>query len=461
MVKLCWASGLLSAALFGGCTRTAEVLSRQLEGNDSTADETDSAVVTQDVATADPSPGSFTSSDTSISSNAGGASDPTSDSSSAPSFEPLVAPSLGVGTAFNTTCAFLNYDDSDSDPVEAVFACFGQDDLEPLTLGELSTARREKVVSIMGGDRHACLLTSSGDVWCWGDNSHGQLGGVADERAESPIRVELPEPMQRLSAGAAHVCAISASQRLYCWGDDSEGQLGRSRPDTDAGAPFSAGGLPQAVDLDPWISVAAGQHHTCGVKSDGSAWCWGRNREGQVSQEPSARFTSPRRVNTDHSWNRVVAGEVHTCALRSDGSLWCWGSDATQDSGFPLGISSTEQPVGPTQIGAERWRSLAARSGHTCAVSQNNAMSCWGRNTRGQLGTGDDELRREPTPVVDAVEDVSVGLDHTCVTTSDLDILCTGSNEFGQLGLPEGDHETRFTSLLAQWGELLALRLVH
>lgn len=460
MVRVTWAACLLSAVVFSGCTRTAEVLSRQVESQSSTAAETDSAVITQDVASGDMSSRTFASSDVTVVGTTASIETSTDSSSSTP-FEPLIAPELGVGTALNTTCAFLNYEDGESNTVDAVFACFGQDDLEPLTLSELSPAARQaRLVSIIGGERHVCLLTSEGDVWCWGDNSLGQLGGFAGERTAVPTKVVLPEPVQRISSGAAHVCAISATRTLYCWGDNSEGQLGLGNLDSDAGAPQHERGVPVAVDADPWISVGAGLRHTCGVKSDGSAWCWGRNREGQVSEDPGAQFASPHRVNTDHSWHQVVAGEVHTCALRSDGTLWCWGSNA-EDLEYPLGLTSSAQPLGPTQIGDDRWKSLAARWAHTCAVSQGNELSCWGRNTQGQLGTGDNELRREPTSVADGVAEVTVGLDHTCITTTDLDILCSGSNQFGQLGIPESEHQLRFTSLIAEWSELLAVRFVR
>ena len=61
-------------------------------------------------------------------------------------------------------------------------------------------------------------------------------------------------------------------------------------------------------------SVSAGAIHTCGVRSDGSAACWGSNGRG-LSTPPVGSFDS------------VSAGGRHTCGVRSDGSVACWGSN--------------------------------------------------------------------------------------------------------------------------------------
>jgi alpha-tubulin suppressor-like RCC1 family protein len=90
----------------------------------------------------------------------------------------------------------------------------------------------------LGADGHTCALVDD-EVWCWGDNRHGQLGdGTTEDRAE-PVRVQGLDDAKWVEAGGgprrlpddssesrAHTCALRADDRFVCWGDNDQGQLG-------------------------------------------------------------------------------------------------------------------------------------------------------------------------------------------------------------------------------------------
>ena len=75
------------------------------------------------------------------------------------------------------------------------------------------------------------------------------------------------QPAQRASGvtvGGAHVCAWTEAGVLYCWGDNSNGQLGIVDP------PMS-GRVPGEVTLAAVATTSAGNEHTCAVTSTGSS----------------------------------------------------------------------------------------------------------------------------------------------------------------------------------------------
>lgn len=432
-----------SVGVFVGCTQFAEVLTRR----NLAQDEPDAAIAapsTDELTTADDSRSPGTSDGTSTNPS----NDPSSTSGETRSGEtsdaepePLPVPALAIGSGYNTTCLLVNTDASR-------LACIGDYGLQ-------QTRRRDgnrgldAFVAVAGGEKHMCVLSSRGRVACWGDNSQGQLGSEGPEASDELLSVALPEPARSLISGATHACVITHSQKLYCWGANHEGQLGLGDPNGGEST-SEVQAAPRLVNDGPWTSVGAGQSHTCGVKTDGSVWCWGRNAERQVGDVDEQRLNAPRRVNTDHSWSTVVAGQTHSCALRQDGTMWCWGSDTTDNSGYPLGHDSGWRLSTPTRLGDKRWKALFTRSFHSCAVSTDDELGCWGRNDEGQLGAGDTEPRREPTFVLRGLTAVTLGLHHTCVLM-DNDIRCAGSNVFAQLGLPPGDRYVEFTSLLEEW----------
>lgn len=449
----------LTALLACGCTQTAEVLTKRIraEPSPATPASVDAEAGSPEAGpNAEPSSSATSSSEAQTTSNSANATPTTTEQTSSdagttddtagPRTEVLQAPPLAVGAGFATTCVIVNGDRS------SVLLCFGQEAIDPVGLSEEDQASQTRFVAVTGGEHYLCTLTSFGEVYCWGDNNHGQLGNPELDRTQKPKRAWLSDPVIQLAAGANHACAITVDGQLYCWGDNADGQLGvEAASDTELREPT-------LVDAGPWISIAAGAAHTCGVKSDGSLSCWGRNTELQVGNTGESPVRMPRLVNTEHSWRQVAIGQSHSCALRTDGSLWCWGSNASQDAGYPIGEQAMWQLPDPTAVGDGRWTTLTSHWSHNCTLTDNHELWCWGGNAAGQLGTGDTELRRAPTAVLSGVTQAALGLSHTCVVLEERDIRCTGSNEYSQLGLPSEGGQTTFASLSDEWELYLELQ---
>jgi alpha-tubulin suppressor-like RCC1 family protein len=166
------------------------------------------------------------------------------------------------------------------------------------------------------------MLTRFGTVWCWGDNSRGQLGVKARE-PNLPGHVDIPDNVIALSAGIEHTCALTSAPTgpvVWCWGRNDAGQLGdgstSDRP-TPVAIPGSAVGAK---------GLAAGDRHTCAIFVDGMVGCWGANEHGQLgngSTSPSGILASSAPLAFRPS--RISAGIDYTCALGAAGELVCWG----------------------------------------------------------------------------------------------------------------------------------------
>ena len=139
----------------------------------------------------------------------------------------------------------------------------------------------------------------------------------------------------------------------------------------------------------------------------------------------------------------IAAGVRHSCAVTSDGKVLCWGDNSSGQLGAPLSMarSGAPRPV----AGIPAMKKVAAGFAHTCAVEKANPrVWCWGTNRCGQLGRGTIEMAPIPVPrkidpvgggglEVDAVE-VAAGGDHTCAVESGGAVYCWGCNTDSQIG---------------------------
>lgn len=307
-----------------------------------------------------------------------------------------------------------------------------------------------RFTSVVAAHDHSCAIDDLGDVYCFGLNDRGQLGQGDRTVVAGLVRVPLPAPAATVSAQSMHSCALLRDASVYCWGGNAEGQLGQDDPGVGADDTERDGLSPLRVGGAEWSAVAAGDGHTCGVRLDGSLYCWGRNSSHELGPEPRIQVRAPLRVGTEVDWVRPVPGQQYTCGTKRDASVWCWGQNigSTADEGFPLGIEGAELDT-PTRVpGLPAVTALTTMVFHTCALASGGDVYCWGRNAEGQLGTLDTAIRRVPTLVATGVSRVSASWFTTCVLTTAGSVACTGKNEQGELGNGTTERPVAFTPVL-------------
>jgi alpha-tubulin suppressor-like RCC1 family protein len=238
-----------------------------------------------------------------------------------------------------------------------------------------------------------------------------------------------------LSMTYEHACQISAG-RLFCWGDNASGQLGLD--DREARSRRTRVGA-----SSDWLAVATGDRHSCGLRAPGVLFCWGDNAFGQLGTGDTDARTVPARAAIDHVFLSLACGSNSCCALDAEGALYCWGDNLEGKAALDDAFSAPDV-LRPTRGNGGPYATLAVGQGHACAIDREGALYCWGRNTTGELGVGEEPGQaRAPLRVGEASDwvDIAASQHTSCAVRGDGSLWCWGLNAFHELSRPELDVE--------------------
>jgi alpha-tubulin suppressor-like RCC1 family protein len=129
------------------------------------------------------------------------------------------------------------------------------------------------------GASHACGITTTGALKCWGLNSSGQLGNNTTTNGLIPVLIDSSVSYSQISLGASHTCGTTMTGALKCWGLNSSGQLGNNTT--------TNGLIPVLIDSGvSYLQIALNGNHTCGITNLSALKCWGSNTYGQLGLGP-------------------------------------------------------------------------------------------------------------------------------------------------------------------------------
>jgi alpha-tubulin suppressor-like RCC1 family protein len=348
-------------------------------------------------------------------------------------------------------------------------------------LSALFTARRGiRLASIVTGVLHTCGLDAQGAAYCWGTNSHAELGVLGFSGTRIPTRLLGNLVFRSISAGATHTCALTANGSAYCWGDAYHGQVGvpgvfyaEVPTPVSGGLFFSAiaaghsitcaiqsqsGALycwgwfswtsetstPELIDdREVFASLHTSGTHSCALTVDGSAYCWGANSSGQLGTGDVLLRTLPTPVIGGLRFVSIRTGWGSTCAITSSGEGYCWGGGAWGELGS--GSPATSMVLEPTPVNtASRFTRLWSGELSSCALAEGGAVRCWGQGSHFELGNARTANEYSPVPVsgslVFAELAGGVGYRHVCALTPAGLAYCWGDNREGQLGATDPLH---------------------
>jgi alpha-tubulin suppressor-like RCC1 family protein len=311
------------------------------------------------------------------------------------------------------------------------------------------------IVQVALGESHSCSLDEFGQIKCWGRNNWGQVGtGDSDSVRVIPENVILNEKAKVVALGANHTCTLTESAKIYCWGDNTKGQLGlgdsrsRSRPT-----------LVSSI-VNP-VSLTAGYDKTCAILQDGSAKCWGDGEFGQLGDGDIVNKFLPVNVSTSSTdksgatvplkgIKAISLGYAHSCLIDDKSNLWCWGKagndrlgvgDTSSDSAYTAKSYVFYSSGSSAIMGSVEKVSTAYN--HSCLLRVDSTIYCWGENKYQQLGVileDKDSITLAPVSgVIAPVSNLKVSLNDNLATVSwtrdisDIDWTVGGRSSSAQL----------------------------
>ena len=196
-----------------------------------------------------------------------------------------------------------------------------------------------------------------------------------------------------------------------------------------------------AAGMTGFSSVVAGDSFTCGVKTDGTVWCWGRNHKKQLGDGTTTTRSRPVQVIGLTGVTQIIAGQGFACALKSNGTVACWGDNASGQLGDGTTTGRSTPAVIPNLTDVTQ---ISGNYSHVCARLSDSTARCWGWNALYNLGDGTTTNR--PSPVAPSnltdIAQISAGVFHTCARLNDKTVRCWGAGNNGGLG----DGNTTYTT---------------
>ncbi|KAE8714300.1 Regulator of chromosome condensation (RCC1) family with FYVE zinc finger domain isoform 3 [Hibiscus syriacus] len=284
----------------------------------------------------------------------------------------------------------------------------GKDVIQPYLVESLAVTSVDFVAC---GEFHTCAVTMAGELYTWGDGTHnaGLLGHGTDVSHWIPKRISGPlEGLQvaSVTCGPWHTALITSTGQLFTFGDGTFGVLGHGDRES---VPY-----PREVESLSGlrtIAVGCGVWHTAAVVevivsqssasvSSGKLFTWGdgdKNRLGHGDKEPRLKPTCVPAL-IDYNFHKVACGHSLTVGLTTSGQVFTMGSTVYGQLGIPYADGKIPSLV-EDKLSGECAEEIACGAYHVAVLTSSNEVYTWGKGANGRLGHGDVEDRKTPTLV--------------------------------------------------------------
>lgn len=151
------------------------------------------------------------------------------------------------------------------------------------------------IQTVRSTDGHVIAIGTNGSVWTWGYNVYGQLGTGNTTQSLIPVSISSGFSLgKQVAGGFRHSLVISQTGAVWAWGNNSNGQLGTGST-TFSYTPTNSSILNGSYSLE---AISAGSFHSVALQSDGSLWSWGYSIYGQLGHGNNTQLTIPTKLLT-------------------------------------------------------------------------------------------------------------------------------------------------------------------
>ncbi|XP_039173085.1 PH, RCC1 and FYVE domains-containing protein 1 isoform X2 [Eucalyptus grandis] len=271
------------------------------------------------------------------------------------------------------------------------------------------------IESVACGEYHTCAATLSGDLYTWGDGAHnvGLLGHGSEASHWIPRRVggDLDGlHVTCIACGPWHTAVVTSTGQLFTFGDGSFGALGhgdRSRVSIPREVEALRGLRTTRVACGVWHTAAVVEVTTECASLDASTspasgrlFTWGDGDKHRLGHGDQETRLIPKRVAalSGETICRVACGHSLTVALTASGRVFTMGSTAYGQLGNPLAdgkaLTCVEGKLADCFV-----EEIACGTYHVAALTSKGEVYTWGKGSNGQLGHGEYDNRSTPTLV--------------------------------------------------------------
>jgi len=253
----------------------------------------------------------------------------------------------------------------------------------------------------------------------------------------------------KLALGERHTCALSEEGLVYCFGANNSGQLGNGTID-HMGDDEAVSSIPVPLQTTA-IDISTGAFHTCAVLSNNQTTCWGNGFYGQLGDDNNLPIVAT--ASTSLTWSpptlgtvaQITSGGFFNCLYFSNNFIKCFGFNSNGELGLGdnnhRGDSAGEMALLPnvTIPGTGVSSKIVTGVYHTCILSGQTPY-CFGDNSVGQLGRNSTTAHNysatslAPIGLSDVALDIAAGYYHNCALLNTKSVKCWGKNFSGQLG---------------------------
>ncbi len=196
------------------------------------------------------------------------------------------------------------------------------------------------------------------------------------------------------------------------------------------------------------VAIGAGGDFSCALRSDGAAFCWGRNTSGQLGDGTQIPSAAPVAVSGNHAFDQLIVGDRVACGITTAaGVAYCWGSNQRGQLGAGLSVTTFSSSVPVLVSGGHRFKNLSVGLATTCGVTTDGVTYCWGNNGFDTLGDGTHIDSNVPVAVFNSASlgfvTVTTGFLNTCALDGADAAFCWGHDQgrFGN-GTPGSNSST-------------------
>jgi hypothetical protein len=321
------------------------------------------------------------------------------------------------------------------------------------------TCQVEPVNALFLGHRSLCYIGANGDRWCAGENYMGLLGLGDTVNRSTPERAQDGGGWDAIYMSYYSSSIGSRGGQFWDWGPNATMVPVASSPSRAVREALEDDSFQCFWEQDGtamcepsgsiWQSLAYGSDHTCGVKPDGTLWCYGTDYDGDLGQpsvSSGSAVAAPTQVGTSTMWVQVATGgELNrgsTCALDTNHQIWCWGTPAL------AGTNNAGAGTTPTLITNEiDWIWIKSSWEHSCAGKTDGRVYCWGDDNYGGFVAIGLTSAPVPTQIPGTYTQWVMGGHHACGLDSTGKWQCFGWNSAGQLGIGNTTNDGQLYSL--------------